>query len=125
MRSACRTVIFKIEGIDETGLDEDVKKELFEELLTEAESATTMKDRRKFTPSTTCSASTSTCTRQARLFGITKTEESLGSQCAGMKNLQLKDKRSLDIMLGKNSGSKVPRIRPCSRARALPGRKSF
>ncbi|CAE7265707.1 unnamed protein product [Symbiodinium sp. KB8] len=56
-----KTVIFKIEGIDETGLDEDVKKELFEELLT------------------------------ARLFGITKTEESLGSQCAGMKNLQLKD----------------------------------
>lgn len=35
--SACRTAIFKLEGIDETGLEENVKQELLEELLTEAE----------------------------------------------------------------------------------------
>ena len=38
MHSACRRAIFKIEGTDETGLDEDVKKKL-EELLTKAEKA--------------------------------------------------------------------------------------
>ena len=54
MHGACRAAIFKLEGIDETGLGEDVKKELLEELLTKPKSATTMKDRRKFTPSSTC-----------------------------------------------------------------------
>ncbi|CAE7458668.1 unnamed protein product, partial [Symbiodinium microadriaticum] len=103
-------------GIDETGLDEDVKKELVEELLTEAEKRYNYERSTKLHPKYDVLSkyfymhSAGQVARQA-----TKTEESLGSQCAGMKNLQLKDKRSLDIMLGKNSGSsssKDPALQP-------------
>ncbi|OLP84691.1 hypothetical protein AK812_SmicGene34409 [Symbiodinium microadriaticum] len=108
--------IFKLEGIDETGLDEDVKKELLEELLIEAEKRYNYERSTKIHPKFDVLSkyfyvhSAGHVARQG-----TKAEESLGSQCAGMKNLQLKDKGFLDIMLGKNSGSsssKDPALQP-------------
>ena len=126
MHGACRAAIFKLEGIDETVLGEDVKKELLEELLTEAEK------RYNYERSTTIHPKFDVLSKYFYMHSAghvarqgTETEESLRSQCAGMKNLQLKDKRSLDIMLGKNSGSSSSKDPACSRAKALPGRKSY
>ncbi|CAE7850852.1 unnamed protein product [Symbiodinium sp. KB8] len=99
MHGACRAAIFKLEGIDETVLGEDVKKELLEELLTEAEK------RYNYERSTTIHPKFDVLSKYFYMHSAghvarqgTETEESLRSQCAGMKNLQLKDKRSLDIM---------------------------
>ena len=104
--SACRTAIFKLEGIDEAGLEENLKQELLEEILTESAKRYNYERSANIHPKYEVLSkyfyvhSAGQVAKQA-----TKTEESLGSQCAGMKNLQLKDKRSMDIMLGKTSGS--------------------
>ena len=93
-----------------------MKKELLEELLTEAEKRYNYDRSTKIHPKFDVLSkyfymhSAGHVARQG-----TSTSESLGSQCAGMKNLQLKDKRSLDIMLGKSSGSsssKDPAVQP-------------
>ncbi|CAE7281739.1 unnamed protein product [Symbiodinium sp. CCMP2592] len=110
------TAIFKLEGIDESGLEEDMKKDLLEELMSEAEKRYGYERSTKIHPKFEVLSkyfyvhSKGQVARQA-----TKTEESLGSHCSGMKNLQLKDKRSLDIMLGKSaasSSSKDPALQP-------------
>ncbi|CAE7834083.1 unnamed protein product [Symbiodinium sp. CCMP2592] len=110
------TAIFKLEGIDESGLEEDMKKDLLEELMSEAEKRYSYERSTKIHPKFEVLSkyfymhSKGQVARQA-----TKTEESLGSHCSGMKNLQLKDKRSLDIMLGKSaasSSSKDPALQP-------------
>ncbi|CAE7316441.1 unnamed protein product [Symbiodinium sp. CCMP2592] len=110
------TAIFKLEGIDESGLEEDMKKDLLEELMSEAEKRYGYERSTKIHPKFEVLSkyfymhSKGQVARQA-----TKTEESLGSHCSGMKNLQLKDKRSLDIMLGRSaasSSSKDPALQP-------------
>ncbi|CAE7192562.1 unnamed protein product [Symbiodinium sp. CCMP2592] len=63
------------EGIDESGLEEDMKKDLLEELMSVLSKYFYVHSKGQVA-------------RQA-----TETEESLGSHCSGMKNLQLKDKR--------------------------------
>ncbi|CAE7838505.1 unnamed protein product [Symbiodinium sp. CCMP2592] len=106
------TAIFKLEGIDESGLEEDMKKDLLEELMSEAEKWYGYERSTKIHPKFEVLSkyfyvhSKGQVARQA-----TKT----GSHCSGMKNLQLKDKRSLDIMLGKSaasSSSKDPALQP-------------
>ncbi|CAE7783913.1 unnamed protein product [Symbiodinium sp. CCMP2592] len=114
--SVIGTAIFKLEGIDESGLEEDMKKDLLEELMSEAEKRYGYERSTKIHPKfEVLSKYFYMHTKGQVARQATKTEESLGSHCSGMKNLQLKDKRSLDIMLGKSaasSSSKDPALQP-------------